>query len=127
MPAISWAAARPLMAWRITIGRKGCASVRHWRCRSLGHSQSKSTASLATTVIATTTSTRLESPGSTGGAAVCEGGGTLSRQPRARGRNLVWRKESYWRAANSGASKSESLYFPARLRHDGDLRDLTAV
>src|SRR6478752_10021029 len=77
MPAISRAAARRLIAWRITIGRKGCASAQHWRCRSLGHSQSKFTASLATTVIATTTSTRLGSPGSTAGAAACEGGREL--------------------------------------------------
>src|SRR5205809_5336843 len=111
----------------ITIGRKGCASARHWRCPSLGHSQSKSRASLATTVMVTTTSTRLESPGNTAGAAVCDGRRSLSSQPGACGRKLVWWKESYRRAAKSRASKSESLYFPARLRHDGNLCDLTAM
>jgi len=52
---------------------------------------------------------------------------SLLRQPRACGRKFVRRKEFYWRAANSRASKSESLYFPARLRHDGNLCDLTAM
>ena len=52
---------------------------------------------------------------------------SLSSQPRACGSKFVRRKEFYWRAANSRASKSESLYFPARLRHDGNLCDLTAM
>src|SRR4029077_6837674 len=58
-------------------GRRGWLQASNWRCRLLGHSQSKFTASLATTVIATTTSTRLGSPGSTAGAAACEGGREL--------------------------------------------------
>src|SRR4029077_7506467 len=58
-------------------GRRGWLQASNWRCRLLGHSQSKFTASLATTVIATTTSTRLGSPGSTAGAAACEGGRAL--------------------------------------------------
>src|SRR4029077_6411127 len=52
---------------------------------------------------------------------------SLLRYPRACGRKFVRRKEFYWRAANSRASKSESLYFPAPLRHDRDFGDLTGM